>query len=255
MKSGVINPKDREPYYPHYDPALHPQQPKKRYQIKKKPAVYALDDKAYYGPQMRYQTIASNRMEGTETKIIMKDLSDIIPSKEKIQELQKQLNNINNFIMLPKNMMMVDKDRRPYFNDPSAYYDPTQSDLIKKKKSLIKRVNYMTEQLKKMEENKGEIPNPFRYEKVPENYIENRTNANIELYNKGISDMLSDEKDTFSYNYKSTSAPAPSANSVPDVKNAKGLKTNLRGNVNANATPNWGKNIGGISFKTISKNY
>lgn len=240
MKTSEINKNDPEAYYPRYDPALHPKKERKRYHLKKRPDVYEKDPKAYYGPSARYQTVSSNLNDSKEVKIVMGDLSELIPSKEKIKELQRQLANLNNFIYLPKNMMLRDKGRFPYFNDPSAYYDPTKSDIIKKKRDLIQRIKNMKEGLRKMEQNKGDIPNPFRYEKVPEKItVENKTNFQVEEYNKNISNMLREE-DSYASNQEKNKSSALS-------------KENSKNN-NINK-PNLSTNPGVITFRTISSNY
>ena len=252
MKTSEINKKYPEAYYPRYDPALHTKMGRKRYHLKKRPNIYEKDSTAYYGPSARYETISSNKNEGKKVKIIMKDLSEVIPSKEKIQELQRQLNNLNNFILLPKNLMRVDKERSPYFNDPSAYYDPTKSDIIRKRRSLIKRINKMQKSLRKLEGQKGEVPNPFKYEKAPEKiFVENRTNSKVEEYNKSISNMLSEEDAYNKVNNKSapTSAPASPSLSVFGVDEKSKNNIRVKSNLNTNT------NQKGITYKMISSNY
>jgi len=60
MVRGTVNPKDKEPYYPYYNPALHPtipppardfNIPMSRYTAN----IYQNDQKPYYGPSETFR--------------------------------------------------------------------------------------------------------------------------------------------------------------------------------------------------------
>jgi hypothetical protein len=204
MKTGIMDPRFPEPYYPHYDPKLHPQKPKKQIPYKPRPKIYEKDQKAYYRSTANTDMINNNLpKELKSVKITLGDLSDKDPSKasrEKIDEMQKQLNNLNNFIPLPKNMLKRDKGRNAYYPDPNAYYDPTKSDTEAHKRYLQKQIITMRKNLAIMEQNGGKIPLPFQIEKTKGKiYVENRRNYQTESYNRHISKML--EEETSKKNY------------------------------------------------------
>ena len=169
MKSGVRDNRFPEPYYPHYDPSLHPTKPKKNRHFKPRPAIYEKDPKAYYR-STAYSDMVNTTPQGLKkVPIVLGDLSEKDPSKatkEKLKEKERQLNNLNNFIPLPKNMLKRDKGRSPYYPDPNAYYDPTRADTEKQKRELQHIIITMRKNLALMEKNGGKIPNPFRIENV-----------------------------------------------------------------------------------------
>lgn len=199
MKVGIKDPRYPEAYYPRYDPALHPKQyTKASMPYQKRPQIYGKDTRAYYGPATRYQVINTSANEGKATRVILKDLSELSPTKEKINELQKQLNNLNNYIYLPKNMMKSDKGRLPYYSDLNAYYDPTRSEKMNQKRALEQKINRMKVNLRTIEMEKraavAGIKNPFEAKKVQGRlFVENRNNVKTEVYNDFISKNMADD--------------------------------------------------------------
>jgi len=258
MKTSELNKNDPSPYYPHFDPALHPKKQKKRRHIKRRPDVYEKDPKAYYGPIAKYEVINTLPHDGKKTKIVMKDLSELNPSEEKIIELQRQLNNLNNFISLPKNMLKRDKGRHPYYADPNAYYDPTKSDVEEKKKALQNKINLMKKNLKLMQENGGAIPELYKYEKVNGKiYVENRVNSETEKYNKYMKDMLGEDDPV---NQKKSKSPALGSKIQANFRQSHHYNTHAPRRVHSakvHTEKDLGKttSIGGITFSTISSNY
>lgn len=264
MKSGVKDPRFPEPYYPHFDPALHPKKQKKLRHIKKRPDVYEKDTKAYYGPIAKYEVINTLPKDGKKVKIIMKDLSELNPSQEKINELQKQLNNLNNFISLPKNMMKGDKNRHPYYPDPKPYYDPTKADVNKKKAYLQNKINLMKKNLALLQKQKGPVPELYKYEKAQGHiYVENKDNVLTEAYNTYVNSMLDDEPKR-----KKNKSPALGSKITANMRIESHHYKPLNSRTNPNShhkakkakvqTPEEHRknsNMGGITFSTVSSNY
>jgi hypothetical protein len=182
----------------------------------------------------------------------MKDLSELNPNQEKINELQMQLNNLNNFIYLPKNMMKRDKDRRPYYADPNAYYDPTRSEITNKKIALENKINRMKANLRTMELEKRSVAagekttNPFGYEKVQGKiYVENRENSKTEAYNEYVKNMLGEDENQ---NFKKNTITPPLRNSE-NLNDQKPKKTYI---LSSNIKP---KTENLITFSTIASNF
>jgi len=261
MKTGIMDPRFPEAYYPHYDPSLHPKKQEKMKHYKPRPAIYEKDQKAYYRSTENTDMINSSiPKELKSVKITLGDLSDKDPSKaskEKIEEMQKQLSNLNNFIPLPKNMLKRDKGRRAYYPDPNAYYDPTKSDTEEQKRYLQNSIISMRKNLDVMEKNGGKIPLPFQIEQTKGKiYVENRRNYQAESYNKHIANMLEDEtpkkKQFESQTPKAKKIPVNSKNSesyykAPKIKAAKVQTEKEHRKISTLK--------GGISFSTISSNF
>merc|ERR1711957_867920 len=261
MKTGVKDPRFPEAYYPHYDPSLHPKKQEKMKHYKPRPAIYEKDQKAYYRSTENTDMINSSiPKELKSVKITLGDLSDKDPSKaskEKIEEMQKQLSNLNNFIPLPKNMLKRDKGRRAYYPDPNAYYDPTKSDTEEQKRYLQNSIISMRKNLDVMEKNGGKIPLPFQIKQTKGKiYVENRRNYQAESYNKHIANMLEDEtpkkKQFESQTPKAKKIPVNSKNSesyykAPKIKAAKVQTEKEHRKISTLK--------GGISFSTISSNF
>jgi len=228
---------------------------------KPRPAIYEKDQKAYYRSTENTDMINSSiPKELKSVKITLGDLSDKDPSKaskEKIEEMQKQLSNLNNFIPLPKNMLKRDKGRRAYYPDPNAYYDPTKSDTEEQKRYLQNSIITMRKNLDVMEKNGGKIPLPFQIEQTKGKiYVENRRNYQAESYNRHISNMLEDEtpkkKQFESQTPKAKKIPVNSKNSesyykAPKIKAAKVQTEKEHRKISTLK--------GGISFSTISSNF
>jgi hypothetical protein len=243
LKTGEINKNDPEAYYPRNNPVLHH---KKTKHIKRRPDLYEKDPKAYYGPISKYEIIGTVPKDQKKVKITLKDLSELNPSQEKIDELQSQLNNLNNFISLPKNMMINDKGRHPYYQDPDAYYDPTKADVAQKKKELKSKIALMKKNLSLMQANGGKMPEPFKYGNVKGKiYVENRDNVQKEAYNKYIKDMLGEED-----------SKKKELNPTVNVKyNSPNIKKSFRSKVQTAEEHEKSPNVAGITFRTISSNY
>ena len=76
----------------------------------------------------------------------MADLTDSVPSNRKIQELQKELDNLKNYVSGPK--FLYDQTSKVYSQDAGAYYDPTLPDKEKRMKYLQERIEILNEQMK-----------------------------------------------------------------------------------------------------------
>jgi hypothetical protein len=257
MKTGEINKNDSKAYYPRYDPALHPKIERKIQSFyQNRPDVYDKDRRSYYGPSSRYQVINTNPHQGKKVKVIMRDLSEYNPNKEKIKELQMQLNNLNNFIYLPKYMMRMDKNRQPYYADPNAYYDPTRSEINRKRRELKNTINRMKANLSAMELEKramatGEkTTNPLGYEKVQGKiFVENRENSKSEAYNDYIKNMIG-EVDSQLNQQKTITAPLRHNESKNYQNPTRTENINKKNTANSSSTT-----IKGITFSTIASNY
>jgi hypothetical protein len=69
MKTGVINPKDPNPYYPYTNPALHPQTspPAKDFSIPMNRYTNNIkqnDQAPYYGPPEKFRAFYSPQVTG-----------------------------------------------------------------------------------------------------------------------------------------------------------------------------------------------
>ncbi len=77
----------------------------------------------------------------------MADLTDSIPSNKKIQELQKELDHLKNYVSGPK--FLYDQTSKVYAADAGAYYDPTLSDKKTRILYLEDRIAYLNGQMQK----------------------------------------------------------------------------------------------------------
>ncbi len=77
----------------------------------------------------------------------MADLTDTIASNSKIQDLQRELDHLNNYVSGPK--FLYDLNSKVYPLDAGAYYDPTLNDKEKRRKYLQERIKDLTEQMKR----------------------------------------------------------------------------------------------------------
>ena len=76
----------------------------------------------------------------------MVDLSDAIASNTKIQELEKELKGLKDYVSGPK--YLVDQTSKVYQLDAGAYYDPTLEDKNNRIKYLEGNIAYLNEQMK-----------------------------------------------------------------------------------------------------------
>jgi len=233
MINSEINPKYPDAYYPHYNPAFYPFKPtnKKYISRNKFNSIYQKDPDAYYGKMDSYRIIDTTFQGGSKVKIQMGDLTEVYPSRENLEELERQLNNINRFISLPKELLKSDKGRRVYLKDPNAYYDPTSTDLFKKKAHLESLISNIKNTLSK-EKTEEISANDFDYKAVKGKiYVENKFNTEREIENDFI-------KNSYYYQVKKDASNNPSSK---EIKN--------RGFHGINDDPNK------VVYKTISRNY
>jgi len=141
MMTSQIDGNYTEPYYPYYDPLKHPFVPP--HQIYEKRGhtsneIYTLDKNPYYGPSKDFTIHDTTLSSGKTVNVTVADLAEVIASDDNIEELQKQLDNLNRYISGPKKLLSSEQFSQVYHKDPNAYYDPTSTDLFAKKAHLEK---------------------------------------------------------------------------------------------------------------------
>jgi len=232
MIRSEINPNYPEAYYPHYDPSLHPLKIsyKKYINRNKSKNIYTKDNQAYYGRINPYRVIDTTNQGGSPVKIKMGDLTEFYPSQENLEELQRQLDNINRFISLPKELLKEDKGKKVYLKDPNAYYDPTSTDLFARKAHLEKLILGIKKTLAK-EKTEEISANDFDYQVAKGKvYVENKFNTEREKENEYI-------KDSFYYDVK---------------KNNKNESKEINSRNSFGITDS---NAQKVVYKTIARNY
>jgi len=159
MKTSERDSRYPQAYYPYYNPDLHREErpkrrdwsaPLNRYTNN----VYRNDQKPYYGPPEDFRVfnipdVNISRVSIAfliKTPIKLADLSDSVPSNKNIQELQKELNQLKNYVSGPK--FLYDQTSKVYPIDAGAYYDPTLPDKQKRMKYLQERIDTLTKQMK-----------------------------------------------------------------------------------------------------------
>jgi len=162
MKTSERDPRYLQAYYPYYNPDLHMKErpkrrdwsaPLNRYTNN----IYRNDQKPYYGPPEDYRVFNIPDIPDVDVSrvsiaflikipIKLADLSDSIPSNKNIQELEKELNQLKNYVSGPK--FLYDQTSKVYPIDAGAYYDPTLPDKQKRMKYLQERIDTLTKEMK-----------------------------------------------------------------------------------------------------------
>jgi hypothetical protein len=205
MKKGEVNSKDSAPYYPYQKPHTPQKDEYKQHKNFQHQHdyhdIYQNDQKPYYGPGEAYNKIDTTKSPGIHIKVTMGDLTDKMATDENINELQKQLDNLNRYIAGPKKMLSNEQFAHVYQKDPNAYYDPTGVDLNARKAYLEKTLADLRKQKADNDRLQKELTGVSVNQEKGKITIQNKVNADKEKENSVISN-------NFYYPLPSGSVPA-----------------------------------------------
>lgn len=147
----------------------------------KRPALYHLDRKPYYGKYKHHRSIDPLEVDGQiKVPVVYMDLDDFKATEEQLAKLQERLENAKFFIPKPNGEFDGNDSKKLYNNDPKPYYDPMTLEKENGQEYLKQAINKVEMMLNKDE--RINPKNPPVFSRVPSKKIsyQNRGNAEKE---------------------------------------------------------------------------